>query len=371
MPESWARSQRFDHRAIRRIAVFRALQLGDLLCAVPAFRALRHGFPRSRITLIGLPWAEEFVRRFTACLDDLLPFPGYPGLPEQVPDPPLFARFLLEARRRRFDLAIQMHGNGATTNALTVLLGAGVTAGHCPPDGWCPDPLTFLPYPEDRSEVHRLLALAEFLGAPARGDHLEFPVTGADRLAFASLNAIHRLEPHAYVCIHPGSQLPSRRWPADRFAAVGDALAARGYRIVLTGSSQEIDLTRSVRAAMHHPALDLAGRTTLGALAVLLDGARLLVSNDTGLSHLAAARRVSSVIVACGSDPLRWAPANRGLHRVVFEPVTCRPCAHVVCPIGHPCALGVSIDTVLAHVDAVLQATRPSPRDQHECAVPR
>jgi len=62
----------------------------------------------------------------------------------------------------------------------------------------------------------------------------------------------------------------------------------------------------------------VSGATTLGALAVLVDGARVVLANDTGISHLAAARRTPSVIVFTASDPARWAPANRALHRVVL-----------------------------------------------------
>jgi ADP-heptose:LPS heptosyltransferase len=342
------------------VAVLRALQLGDFLCAVPALRALRRALPAAHITLVGLPWAAGLVERFPKYLDGFLALPGFPGLPEHPFDAKAFPDFLATARELRFDLAIQMHGSGNIVNELLLLLGAPLNAGFYAPGSFRPDDGLFTPWPEEGSERRRLLALAEFLGAPASDDSLEFPLTEEDRRMAEALREDH-LIPDGYACVHPGAQLASRRWPIERFAAVADALAAEGVPIVITGSQSEREMARALRRAMKAPAVNLAGQTTLGSLGALLEKARLLVSNDTGLSHIADALKVPSVVVANGSDVDRWRPRDRSLHRVLFHPVECRPCAHPVCPIGHPCALGVPVDGVVRQAFSLLQAPAPCP----------
>ena len=98
---------------------------------------------------------------------------------------------------------------------------------------------------------------------------------------------------------------------------MASGLSARGYTIVLTGTASEADLTRSVARGISARVVDLAGRTNLGTLGALLAGARLLVCNDTGVSHLAAALRVPSVVLSTGDNPRRWAPRDADRHRVL------------------------------------------------------
>ncbi|HSL42439.1 MAG TPA: glycosyltransferase family 9 protein [Anaerolineales bacterium] len=321
-----------------RIVILRALQLGDLLNAVPAFRALRAAFPNSHISLVGLSWSEEFVRRFHTYLDDFIHFPGIPGFPEQSPDLARWPSFLSAMQSRQFDLAIQMQGSGDIANTLVSLWGAKQCAGFYLPGQSCPNPNTFLAYPEHEPEAWRHLRLMEFLGIPLQGDELELPIFDEDWKVFQKIQEQSNLQRN-YVCIHPGSRGRERRWPPQNFAVVADRLAARGYQVVLTGTEAEANLTASVALHMRASAIDLAGKTDLGSLAALVSKAQLVVSNDTGISHVAAALKTPSVILFPIPESIRWAPKNEQLHKRIWQ------------------AMPMSPDQVLPHVEEHLENT--------------
>jgi ADP-heptose:LPS heptosyltransferase len=306
---------RLGPRPPRRVAVFRALQLGDFLCAIPMLRALRAALPDAEITFIGLPWTVELADRFRMFVDEVIPFPGFPGLPEQEPSLPDFCNFLADVRRRKLDLVIQAHGDGTITNGAISLFGADRNAGFFVPGRFCPDPERFASYPTTGPEVRRLLALMTFLGIASRGEHLEFPLGPEDHAELARLadGAAFR----SYVCLHPGARAAASRWAPERFARVGEMLHRAGFTIVLTGSAVERPLTACIASLMLTRVVDLAGRTSLGALGALLSGARLLISNDTGVAHLADALDVPSVVLSRPSQIDRWAPLDRARHRVL------------------------------------------------------
>lgn len=303
---------------LKRITVFRALQLGDLLCAVPAIRALKKAFPQAEITLLGLPWAESFVKRFSSCFSGFIAFPGFPGLPEQYFDTNKFTRFLADIKRREPDLLIQLHGNGSVINPLMKMMSSGLIAGYFQAGGYCPDARLFMPYPEGIPEIKRHLKLMEFLNIPPAGEDLEFPVSLEEELEYQELLQEAGLSPGSYVCIHAGARDRKRRWEPEKFARVADSLAEKGYTAVLTGTLAEKEITARVSGNMQAKAVDLSGKTSLGALAALIRDAALLISNDTGVSHIAAAMQTPSVIIFLTSDPARWAPLNRASHRIIL-----------------------------------------------------
>ncbi|MDB5824614.1 MAG: ADP-heptose--lipooligosaccharide heptosyltransferase [Herminiimonas sp.] len=358
----------------RRISVFRALQLGDMLCAVPALRALRHAAPQATITLIGLPWARDFAVRYAHLIDDFLAFPGFPGFPEQPVSLRELPGFLNAVQRRNFDLVIQMHGSGGISNPLAAAIGGRRNAGYFVEGQYCPEPPNFLAWRDGEHEVLRTLRLMRNLGATPQGDHLEFPLRAADwqSLQHTSRHSGLALPSRgSYVCVHAGSRLPSRRWPVMRFAELADRFADQGMTIVLTGSAEEKEIAQQVTRHMCAPVLDLTGHTDLGALAALVSEAALVVCNDTGMSHIAAAVNTPSVVISSGADPARFAPLDTQRHTVLYADMPCRPCMHFSCPLpDHPCARAVSVDDAWRAATELLGARdAPVPQQRSPAAV--
>jgi ADP-heptose:LPS heptosyltransferase len=305
--------------SFKQVLVFRALKLGDMLCAVPALRALRAGLPSARISLAGLPWARSFASRFQRYIDDFIEFPGFPGLPEQQFDQERFDLFLAMIRQARYDLAIQMHGSGRISNEVVALFGARASAGFFPRGHGLPhEEQGYGPYPDGLPEIERNLLLIRNLGFPSRGHYLEFPVTEADARELARHRGLRNLPAGSYVCIHPGASMREKCWPVEHFAAVGRYLQQQGHVVVVTGNGRESDLAKRIEGLMGGRCLDAASPDlSLGGLASLIRGARLLLCNDTGVSHLASALGVPSVVIFSAADPARWAPLDTGLHRAL------------------------------------------------------
>ena len=293
---------------IKSIAIFRALQLGDMLCTIPAIRALRYAYPSASITLLGLPWAKMLADKFPNYFNEFIWFPGYPGLPEQPFDASKTINFLNDIISRKFDLVLQMQGNGSVVNPMVELFGAKHTAGFKIEGHYAPDNGLFLEYPGTLHEIERHLALMEYLGIPSQGTHLEFPITEDHQLPVSA---------GEYVCVHPGSRGSWRQWPTKYFAALADACAGHGLQVVVTGTKDELEIVNEVIAHMKYDAINAAGKTSLGEIAALIRDAFLLISNCTGVSHIAAATQTKSIVISMDGEPQRWGPLNKELHRTI------------------------------------------------------
>lgn len=339
----------------RCIVVLRALDLGDMLCAVPALRALRRRYPMARTTLVGLPWAASFAQRFRHLIDEFVEFPGHPGLPERAVEPGAWEEFEARMRARRFDLAVQLHGSGEVTNGIVAAFGAREVAGLC--RGESP-PGRFATWVDHLHEVEQCLRVVDALGLPRAGNYLEFPRTADDGAEFEALRGRFPALAGPYAVLHPGAKWASRRWPPERFARVADELAQLGLGVALTGVAGERPIAAAVERCATGPLANLAGETTLGGFAEVLRNAQLVVTNDTGASHVAAAAGTPSVVVSLGSDTARWAPLDAERHVTLAMDVPCRPCAFERCPYAHECS-AISPSDVLEAAGRLLRRSSP------------
>ena len=216
---------------------------------------------------------------------------------------------------RRFDVALQLHGGGRTSNPFVQALGARVTAGNRTSDATPLD--RWIPYERYQPEIARCLDIVALVGASPVGFAPRLAATRADRDALArelpTLAAGDR-----WVVVHPGATDPRRRWPADRFAEVAGAIRDRGQRVVVTGTGNEAGILTTV-ATLAASEVILAPDLSVPALVGLLAGADVVVANDSGPLHVAIALDTATVGLFWFPNLLMAGPLSRRRHRVAIS----------------------------------------------------
>jgi ADP-heptose:LPS heptosyltransferase len=301
------------------MAVLRANSIGDLVLALPALAALRAAYPHAEITYLGDSWHPHLLDGRPGPWDRVDVVPPYPGVVGNDPatrDSPRVRRFLADQRSRSYDLAVQIHGGGANSTPLLKGLGARVTAGLRDDDAPALD--REVPYRRYQHEVHRFLEVAGLVGAAPVGLEPRLQVTLADREAAARVLPGVR---DGLVAIHPGANDARRRWPVESFAALADALADRGAEVALVGhGSEDASLAgRIVSATRRGQPLNLVGKLSLSATVGVLAGCRLLVGNDSGPRHLAAAVGTPTASIYWWKNLLNTGPLTAAGSRVAVS----------------------------------------------------
>ncbi|GII20432.1 glycosyltransferase family 9 protein [Planosporangium mesophilum] len=301
-------------RAVRKIAVLRANALGDYLFTLPALYSLRAAYPRAELTLLGAPWHARILSGRPGPIDYVAVVPAVSGVRDGDSAPGELDAFRRWAMGEEFDIALQMHGGGKYSNPLVSALGARVTAGlravdAAPLDRW-------IPYVYYQPEVFRMLEVVGLVGAPPVTHSPVFELTDDDR---AQARALVGSPTRPRAVLHPGASDARRRWPAERFAAVGDALAAAGVEVLVTGVGSERETVDEVCGRMRYPARPLVDALTISGLAGLLADSALLISNDTGPLHLAAAVGTRTVGLFWIGNMINGALPERGRHRALIS----------------------------------------------------
>jgi lipopolysaccharide heptosyltransferase II len=337
---------------VRRILCVRLDSIGDVLMTTPAIRALRETFG-CEITLLTSP-AGAAVAPFVPEIDDTIVFAA-PWM-KATRGPTADAELIARLAAGHFDAAVIFtvySQNPLPAAYLCYLAGIPRRLAHCHENpyallsDWVPDPE---PASVIRHEVQRQLDLVATVGAHASSENLSFRVPPAAHAA---------VQPHIHgrplVVVHPGATAASRRYPPEQYARAIDLLIQETQcDAVFTGDAHELELVDSVRVAMRFLTRSLVGELGLAELGALIAEADLLVSNNTGPAHIAAAVGTPVVDLYALTNPQHtpWRVASR----VLNHDVPCRNCYKSVCPAGHhDCLRKVTPETVAAAAVELLE----------------
>jgi lipopolysaccharide heptosyltransferase I len=329
----------------RHILFIKPSSLGDIVHAMPTCAAIRRAYPKARLTwLVKRQWAG-LVERIDG-VDRVWPVAStLKGWLSQVS--PL--------RAEHFDLVVDLQGLFRSA-AIGSLSGSPLLVGFA--NGREGSPWFYsrrVPVPQlEMHAVDRYLLVAKAVGAVESGaPEFRFRIPQTDYEEVDRLLSRSGVTPEtSWVAMNVSARWPTKRWPAASYAEVADRLRQEGCgAVVLIGGPDERADVAVVRGMMKTSAIDLAGATTVGLLPALLSRASLLITNDSGPMHVAAAAGTPVVALFGPTSPVRTGPYGHG-HRVLATELSCRPCLSRTCqnPVQLECLTRISPEQVFAAV---------------------
>jgi lipopolysaccharide heptosyltransferase II len=346
IPSTWERAE--------RLLCIRLDSLGDVLMMTPAIRALREGAPNRQITLLTSP-SGAAVARLVPEIDDVLIYEA-PWVKSTSPrtDSAFDRALIRRLQSLHFDAAViftTFSQSPLPAALLCHLAEIPLRLAHCREQvyGLLTDRVPETePEQGIRHEVRRQLELVATVGARPDDERLSLSVSARAGDVVRRLlreRAINTSRP--WAVLHPGSTAASRRYPPELFAeATRRLVAEHGWQIVMTGSEGERDLVQEIGRLAAVPIHDLTGTLDLAKLVALIASAPVLITNNTGPSHIAAAVGTPVVCLYALTNPQHapWMVPSR----VLSQDVPCRWCYRSVCPEGHhACLRGVPPEAVV------------------------
>jgi lipopolysaccharide heptosyltransferase II len=369
---------------LRRVLLIRLDRLGDVVLSLYAARALRLRLPQAHVAMAVHPTLAGVVR---SCpdIDEVFTYraPWFRGLesgwPQAIRE---YFDFVRRVRAEHYDVVVDLRGDARTVCLALATSGARELAGRAPGGAGF---LLTRPV-DDRVGGHEVESMLDAIGA-LTGDvsdllladrELEPPRLGigADEIpwAHALLEGPGRDAAGAkpMVAVHPGATWPTKAWQAQGFVEVACALQrGSGARVVLVGDKSAREVTAAIARDVPG-SRDLAGATTLSQLAAVLRLAQLVISNDSGPMHLAAALGTPVVGVYCATSPRLWGPLGEKT-AVVRPDLPCAPCRRRVCMLDHQasrlCNRVVTPAAVLAAAEALLSSAHTARRLEFACSL--
>ena len=310
-------------KSLKNILIIKPSSLGDIVLALPALSALRSSFPNARISWLVRPDFAPLLEKHPALNDVILFDRRFLG--KAWYNFRAFASLLTlisRLRRAKFDAVIDLQGLFRTAS-LAWLSGCSRRFGMAKAREFAhifyTDKVS-----QDEDCIHLVdyyLKIIRTAGARDLDVQFDLPVDPATSESAKKLLAEHDIEPDGYAVLVPGSAHPDKCWPVKNFAELARKISSQfGLSIVSTGTQSEKSLVANLAALANVPIANLAGLTDISQLIALLKSARVVVSNDTGSGHIAAALSTPVVMIFGRSNPTRVAPYRRADCVVALEP---------------------------------------------------
>lgn len=323
------------------ILCIRLDSIGDVLMTTPAIRALKEARPGRRITLLTSPAGVE-IASLVSELDDVIVYdaPWMKATAPRMNSQPEF-EMVEKLRSLGFDAAViftVFSQNPLPSAFLCYLANIPLRLAHCHENpyqlltNWVLDPE---PSCGIRHEVRRQLDLVATIGCRIKNERMSLQVSDSDRdRVLYLLDELGIDLERPFVVIHPGATAATRRYPPEGFAEVARRLVLdANFQVIFTGVKSERELVQGIQAGMNIESHSLAGDLDLAELSALIELAPLVISNNTGPVHIAAAVGTPVVDLYALTNPQHtpWGVP----HRVLFHDVPCKFCYKSICPEGH------------------------------------
>jgi heptosyltransferase-2 len=366
---------------IKRVVVRGTNWVGDTVMTVPALRELRRLLPDARITLCTRPWARGLFAD-ADFVDDLLVYDrrGLPSVVSQIG----------EWRTHSFDLAV-LFQNAFEAALIPALARVPFRLGYATEGRslLLTHPLSLPEWRSSKHEVFYYLNIVHELERQLVGAQIrtEAGVQGGKKAALTrkpgislSISNVRQAEGlellrghgllggRPLIALCPGSiNSRAKRWPAERYAALADMfIEASQAEVLLIGSQEELDVSLEVSRQMRNQALLLTGKTDLSQAAAVLSLVDLLVTNDTGSAHIAAALERPILVIFGPTNPLTTMPFSTAAE-LVRHPPDCAPCMLRDCPIDHRCMTAISPEEVFDRARVILDRAPETKTERNVC----
>ena len=341
---------------IKRVVVRGTNWVGDSVMSVPALRALRRVLPDAEITLVLRPGCKGLFSDATF-IDNVLVY-------DRRNTFSVFSQ-IREWRKRNFDLAL-LFQNAFEAALIPFLAGVPVRLGYAT-EARQPMLTNAVDLPDWRSSKHEVFFYLYLVTALEQLLYKTSTICETDPDATLEVSASRKAEAsqlltslgingnRSIVALCPGSiNSRAKRWPAESYAALADRLANEGRQVLIVGSAKEAEVAQEVMSRMRNQPLNLTGKTTIDQLTSILAITDLLVTNDTGPAHIAAALGRPTLVIFGPTNPLTTRPLS-GLAEILRHPPDCAPCMLRDCPIDHRCMTAITVDEVVERSQVLLK----------------